>query len=644
MSDEPICKASIPSQVGRAVTIVNEGTGSSEMMQLNLEAQGLRFTDEGGFCGMRPHGDGTLSGSWRVQGEAGFNSAGVYAVPFFEIGPEVGTEAASEVSPSSAILHGAIDTHVEKSSWGFEYGKTTSYENGMVWGEAISAGQKGALKEQLSVSGLKPNTTYHFRMVGQNEDGLSRGHDETFTTAPFSETGEATSLQTNTATLHGTVYPLGIETSYQFEYGPTTAYGSKAPVSFKAAGTASEVPVSEAIKGLSLATTYHYRLVATNAEGTAYGQDRTFATWGSWSTQSTPNPPVPPGPVGEAKLEGVSCYSASMCVAVGENKQQGKAYAQWWNGSSWSASKLQEGFANGSRYGVACVSATVCQIVGTSSNGAAVAEEAFVFGNELSVNTTNTAANPEGAAKVVLRDISCTASSACTAVGSYEKEGKTKTLAERWNGTAWSIQTTPNPETGSGMLWGVSCASATSCWAVGKNDANTYAMSWNGTSWSASTPPKPAGATSAGLQKLSCPSTTSCTAVGSYYNGTVWKTLAESWNGSSWSVSSTPNPSEAKSGALSGSFLTGLSCTAANSCIAVGRYVTAVTNEFPTEEKTLVESWGGSEWQIQSSPNPEGKKMSWLSAVACTASTSCKAVGGARKTGAETVTLGEKYE
>jgi hypothetical protein len=645
MSNEPICKASIPSQVGRAVAIVNEGTGSSEMMQLNLQAQGLRFTDEGGFCGTGPHGDGTLSGSWRVQGGAGFNSAGVYAVPFFEIGPEVGTEAASEVSPSSAILHGTIDTHVEKSSWGFEYGKTTSYENGMVWGEAISAGQKGALKEQLSVSGLKPNTTYHFRMVGQSEDGLSRGHDETFTTAPFAETGEATNLQTNTATLHGTVYPLGIETSYQFEYGPTTAYGSKAPASFKAAGTASEVAVSEAIKGLSLATTYHYRLVATNAEGTAYGQDRTFATWGTWSTNSTPNPPVPAGPVGEAKLEGVSCYSASMCVAVGENKQQGKAYAQWWNGSSWSASKSQEGFANGSRYGVACVSANVCQIVGTSSTGTAVAEEALVFGNELLVGAANKAANPEGAGNVVLRDISCTASSACTAVGSYEKEGKTKTLAERWNGTSWSIQTTPNPETGSAMLWGVSCTSATSCWAVGKNEANIYAMSWNGTSWSISTLPKPSGATSAGLQKVSCPSTTSCMAVGSYYNGTAWKTLAERWNGSTWSVSSTPNPSEAVSGAFVGSFLTGVSCTSANSCTATGRYVTAVKNEFPTEEKTLVESWGGSEWQIQSSPNPEGKNMSWLSAVSCTSSTSCKAVGWAKKSSTgEIATLGERYE
>ena len=130
-------------------------------------------------------------------------------------------------------------------------------------------------------------------------------------------------------------------------------------------------------------------------------------------------------------------------------------------------------------------------------------------------------------------------------------------------------------------------------------------------------------------------------AVGNFKEASGYnKTLAESWNGSAWSVVASPNPSEAK-----GSYLFGVSCTGSSSCIAVGRYVTE-GEAFPTESKTLVESWGGAEWSIQSSPNPAEKKLPFLRGVSCSAANACTAVGYAKKSlsEAETTTLGERYQ
>jgi len=106
------------------------------------------------------------------------------------------------------------------------------------------------------------------------------------------------------------------------------------------------------------------------------------------------------------------------------------------------------------------------------------------------------------------------------------------TLAERWNGTKWSIQTTPNPAGGSEIhLIRVSCTSATACTAAGfySNATTTVTLAerWNGTRWSIQTTPNPAGGSNSMLNGVSCASATACTAVGGSSNGT----LAEGWNG-----------------------------------------------------------------------------------------------------------------
>ena len=130
-------------------------------------------------------------------------------------------------------------------------------------------------------------------------------------------------------------------------------------------------------------------------------------------------------------------------------------------------------------------------------------------------------------------------------------------------------------------------------------------------------------------------------AVGSHSEGIFAnsKTLAERWDGSKWSVVSTPALS--KEGRPS---LRSVSCHSASSCVAVG---SLPSPWYPPEgETTIVEAWNGVEWAVQASPNPEGKAFSSFNAVACTSPVACTAVGQsgpALEGGANTVTLAERF-
>jgi DNA-binding beta-propeller fold protein YncE len=110
-------------------------------------------------------------------------------------------------------------------------------------------------------------------------------------------TAGATAITQKAATVAGSVNPNGTATSCEFEYGITTAYGSKAPCASSPGSGIGAVTVSAALAGLAPSTTYHFRLVATNAGGTAKGADQTFATLADTCQTNPalcppPNPPV----------------------------------------------------------------------------------------------------------------------------------------------------------------------------------------------------------------------------------------------------------------------------------------------------------------------------------------------------------------
>ena len=94
---------------------------------------------------------------------------------------------------------------------------------------------------------------------------------------PAVSTGAVADLTHQSATLLGKVNASGARTTYFFQYGPTTHYGAVTPTGVAAAG-AGTVTITAPLAGLASFTTYHYRLVAHNRNGTTRGSDRTFKT------------------------------------------------------------------------------------------------------------------------------------------------------------------------------------------------------------------------------------------------------------------------------------------------------------------------------------------------------------------------------
>ncbi|MGA8744575.1 MAG: hypothetical protein WB507_01770, partial [Solirubrobacterales bacterium] len=157
--------------------------------------------------------------------------------------------------------------------------------------------------------------------------------------------------------------------------------------------------------------------------------------------------------------------------------------------------------------------------------------------------------------------------------------------------------------------------------------------------------PNPTGSIEATLEGLSCSSSSACMAVGSYHeSGGKDKGLAERWNGSAWSSMTTPTPTESEGG----NDLYGVSCLSSSSCFAVGRRINKESTELhiPTEERTLAETWNGTAWTVQSTPNPEKNHWDTFTGVSCTSSIACTAVGTTypTSTSGESLTLGERYE
>jgi hypothetical protein len=135
---------------------------------------------------------------------------------------------------------------------------------------------------------------------------------------------------------------------------------------------------------------------------------------------------------------------------------------------------------------------------------------------------------------------SCTSATACTITGeTHYPSGLVHTIAERWDGTAWHIQPTPNPAGASfASLGGVACTGPTSCLAVGGSDKGNLAERWNGTSWRIIPVPTPPG--SQGLASISCAAPAACTAAGWAFTLQGGYLLAERWNGTSWTNQPTP--------------------------------------------------------------------------------------------------------
>jgi hypothetical protein len=188
------------------------------------------------------------------------------------------TGQAISVAGKSVTLGGTVDPDgTTITDCHFEYGTTTRYGQSQSCASTPSGSSPVAVS--ADIAGLAENTIYHFRLVAANSGGSYPGLDETFTTLtrPVIDTAYTSNLTESSVDLNAEINPKGLDTTYRFEWGTSTSYGTSVPVPDADIGSgSSDVLVSQHLSGLSANTTYHWRVVATNSIGATEGQDHTF--------------------------------------------------------------------------------------------------------------------------------------------------------------------------------------------------------------------------------------------------------------------------------------------------------------------------------------------------------------------------------
>jgi hypothetical protein len=289
-----------------------------------------------------------------------------------------------------------------------------------------------------------------------------------------------------------------------------------------------------------------------------------------WSVRSVPDPARGLGPADD--LAAISCPSARWCVAVGNygHVSQELPLAERWNGHRWSVLHIPTrylahgGFAT--LTGVSCTSASACMAVGfrgllSDGEPSALLAERW-NGHRWRAEATRAAG---GRGFPGFSAVSCSSAGACTAVGNYSSERTETPLAERWNGHRWSVEHLPATPHAANALSAVSCFSAGACTAVGNHGHRTLIERWNGHRWSAQYGPSAGGAYDS-LTGVSCTGPRVCLAVGGSFAGRREVVLAERLNGHRSSLQHPPNQGR------QGDALDAVSCSSRGSCTAAGEY------------------------------------------------------------------------
>lgn len=307
--------------------------------------------------------------------------------------------------------------------------------------------------------------------------------------------------------------------------------------------------------------------VGSGASKPDYGRNAAYRWTGSqWVAASVPQP------TGRSQLNSVSCPAASGCLAVGVINGTTPEVLRW-NGSAWSqisapaaggllaavsclsmsnceaVTPVSATHWNGTSWstpydfpsadvlsGVTCVSGTNCWIAGYRSQGSGL-DNLILHGSGSS--WTQEQVPQPGSANAFynyVNDIACVSAADCWAGGDDLPAGDDNNVNEllHWDGSAWSLVTSPVGPKPDSQVNGVTCVNQTDCWAVGTAAGRPEALHWNGTAWSVKSTSIPGG--TGQLAGVRCLSRTSCFAAGS--SGLApHQNLVLRWNGSAWSTS-----------------------------------------------------------------------------------------------------------
>jgi hypothetical protein len=283
----------------------------------------------------------------------------------------------------------------------------------------------------------------------------------------------------------------------------------------------------------------------------------------TWSTERGA-----PAGASATRLLAVSCPSTNACFAVGDVTKTGSqtALVERWNGATWSVEsvELPKRINASDLTAISCYSPVACTAVGSYRIPPLGKSEVLIERwNGLRWALQVAPALSAHLTSATLLAVSCPTANACFAVGQTTMSSGSSTLADYWNGFSWATQPLPVAP-GHGKLAGVSCVSPTDCTAVG--DATdtaghdvSLAEHWDGLHWYVEPTAVIANRILA-LSAVSCPTAATCTAVGR-------ETIAV-YSASRWSVQQAPVPTTSVVSDLSGP--SAVACVASGACTAVG--------------------------------------------------------------------------
>lgn len=357
---------------------------------------------------------------------------------------------------------------------------------------------------------------------------------------------------------------------------------------------------------------------------------------GVWSVVASPNP----GPSDNA-LGAVAAVSPTNVWAVGEYLRSGassitQTLTEHWDGTKWIyVPSPNVGALGNTLYGVAASSASDVWAVGfyTDKNFLSHALTEHWNGSHWSI-----VSSPDpGSSYDNLFGVVDFSSDNAWAVGFYRNDGDinaTKTLIEHWDGKQWKVVTSPNPGSSGNLLYGISAASANDIWAVGQYFNNSPDQSlvehWNGKQWDVVKTPTTNAASNA-LFAVSASSQGIWSAGRIESDITPTTSLTEQWNGSNWNIVFSPSRGPSDNN------LYGVTNISSQDVWAAGNSINAAGNDL-----TLIEHWDGSQWTIVASPDPGVHGSNILGGIAATSSNDVWAVGG-YDNGGSTLTLIEHY-